>query len=343
MPRGRPRKSGSTLPPSYFESHGKVYHVTAKGWRPVGTASDAHAEYSEKLRQGSEGQLNPLIDAALATMKSRKSEPLSENTKDAYTRAAKKLKHLLRKFTSPEQVKQRDAAMVKKLLAPTPGMANRVISFAREIFSGWLEDQLIEYNPFTGIKRFKMNRRTRLIEQAEWDKIYNHKETGQRLKCIMDGLFLTDQRIGDVLTIDERDILDDGPGIYFKQQKTGKELIVAWNPQIREWIARCRALHGKVVKVDFEIKGRPRYLFRSNRGGRVSYKTLYPQWVRAVEAAGIENCNLHDNRAFSATEAQRQGLDPQKLLGHDDARTTRVYLRGREIDIVQGPQMKRTA
>ena len=46
-----------------------------------------------------------------------------------------------------------------------------------------------------------------------------------------------------------------------------------------------------------------------------------------------------DLRAMSATEAKRQGLDPQLLLGHTDARTTRIYLRSRDVPVVRGPKV----
>ena len=70
-------------------------------------------------------------------------------------------------------------------------------------------------------------------------------------------------------------------------------------------------------------------------------RALYDQWVRACSAAGVEDANLHDNRAFSATEARKQGLDPKKLLGHDDRKTTEIYLRDRIVEVVQGPTMRR--
>lgn len=335
MPRGRPRTSKSTLPPCYHLNHGAVYHVVKNVWRRAGTAADAHAEYAERLRQGNQGQLDALIDAVFARMKARKVKPLSVNTTRAYTQAAGRLKSMLRKFSQPQQVKQKDAAQIKVLLAGTPGMANNVLSFGRQVFADFVEHQLLDSNPFIGVERCPVNRRTRLITQDEWDKIY--KLADARLRLIMDGLYLTDQRIGDVLRIDERQMLDEG--VYFKQQKTRKELIVEWNPQLREWVAACRALHGKVVS--FAGSDRPRPLFRNRHGRSPSYKVIYEQWVATVKRAGIEDCNLHDNRAFSATDAQRQGLDPQKLLGHQDAATTKIYLRGREIDIVQGPQMRR--
>lgn len=341
MPRGRPRTKNSNLPPSVYNSHGAYYHIVKGVWHPLGrNLPAALEEYGRRVSPGvKEGELNPLIDAAFSRMKTRKTDPLADNTIKQYTIASSKLKHLLRKFSRPEQVKQKDAAMVKVLLAATPNMANRVLSFARQIFGEFVEHQLIDSNPFLGVKRHAENKRTRLIKWQEWWDI--RAISPRRLQLVMDGLYLTDQRIDDVLDIDERDGWEQG--IYFKQGKTGKELIVAWNDDLRRWWDECRALHGKVVKVDFEVKDRPRPLFRSRHGTRPAYRTVYDQWVLAVKRANVEDCNLHDNRAFSATEAGRQGLDPQKLLGHTDPRTTKIYLRDREIDVVHGPTMKRSA
>jgi integrase len=309
-------------------------------WHPLGpNLPAALEEYGRRVQPSPEGELNALLDAVFTRLKGRKVDPWAPNTVKQYTAALAKLKHLLRKFSRPEQVKQRDAAQVKVLLGPTPNWANRVISLARQIFGDLVEHQVIEANPFLGVKRHREAKRTRLITWEEWFKI--RAVSPLRLQLVMDGLFLTDQRIDDVLGIDERDGLE--AGVYFEQGKTGKELIVGWNPDLRAWWDACRALHGKVVKVAFDDPKRPRPLFRTRHGRRPAYRTVYDQWVLAVARAGVEDCNLHDNRAFSATEAKRQGLDPQALLGHDDARTTKIYLRDRMVEVVQGPTMRRTA
>lgn len=248
--------------------------------------------------------------------------------------AAEKLKHLLRKFSRLDQVKQKDAAMVKVLLADSPVMANRVITFGRLCWNDFLEHQLVDENPFVAVKRYKGGKRTRLFTWEEWNTI---KSKGDALLgLIMDGMFLLDQRINDVLKIDERDLLEQG--IYVKQQKTKKELIIAWNDDIRVWAAACRAAHGKVLVLEDARRARP--LLR-HKGRRVSYQMAYDRWTRACAAAGVEDAHQHDGRAFSATEAKRQGLDPQKLLGHDEAATTKIYLRDREIEVVQGPRIRR--
>jgi integrase len=159
----------------------------------------------------------------------------------------------------------------------------------------------------------------------------------------MDLLYLTDQRIGDVLKIDTKHVLDDGPGIYFRQQKTGKELIVRWNEQLREAVARARALHGSVEPVNFANKA-ARPLLRNRRGKAPDYSTVALQWRTACRLVEVEDSHIHDIRAMATTDAKRQGKDPQKIAGHEDARTTKIYLRGLEVEIVDGPIMaKRTA
>lgn len=342
MPRGRPRTGNSTLPPSYYRSHGAVYHVLKGVWRRVGTEdADAHRDYADRISNPAEGELNPLIDAAFDKMKARKTRPLKPNTVKLYTRAAKILKRLLRQFTNPAQVMQKHAAMVKSLLSPTPTMANHVISFARSVFADIVEKQLCDSNPFLGIKRHDVEGRKRLITAGEWAKIY--EKAVPRLKCMMDGMRLTDQRVMDVVTIDERDILDAGQGIQFKQEKSGKKLIVEWNPELRDWVARCRSLRKTVIKVDFSDPDRARPLFRGKHGKCPGYRTVYVQWRAACKLADVEPTQMRDIRAYSATEAEEQGLDPQLILGHTDAATTRIYLRGRKAKLVKGPQFKNSA
>ena len=51
--------------------------------------------------------------------------------------------------------------MVKVLLADKPVMANRVLTFGRLVWNDFLEHQLVDQNPFVGVKRNKTAARTR--------------------------------------------------------------------------------------------------------------------------------------------------------------------------------------
>jgi integrase len=340
----RPRRADRHLPANMYFKHGRHWYVKAGVWTPLPIdLGPALKEYAD-IVQAPRGGCAKLIADAFAEMKARTGErELAANTLKQYGDAARRLTKILEQF-APDQVKPKHAAAIKRSMSTKPNMANRIISFGRAVFDYGLEEQLVEVNPFLGIKRYKEKKRTRLIAWEEWWKI--RAVAPRRLQLVMDGLYLTDQRIEDVLAIDERDGLDQG--VYFEQGKTGKELIVGWNDDLRRWWDECRAVHGKVVRVAFEDKTRPRPLFRTRYGRRPAYKTVYDQWVLACERAKVEDCNLHDNRAFSATEMSRQlgggergEQAAQKLLGHDDRRTTKIYLRGREVEVVEGPSFRR--
>jgi hypothetical protein len=97
---GRPRKKDKHLPPCVFKQHGAYYYVKGGVWERIGTSLvEVHRFYANKLTEP-KGGLNPLIDAAFERMKGRVAEPLSPKTIAQYALAAKRLKHLLREFSS---------------------------------------------------------------------------------------------------------------------------------------------------------------------------------------------------------------------------------------------------
>lgn len=60
---------------------------------------------------------------------------------------------------------------------------------------------------------------------------------------------------------------------------------------------------------------------------------------RNCEAAGVVGATLHDLRAKSLTDTDKQGNNAQKLGGHTDAKMTQRYLRLREIDVAEPPTL----
>ena len=176
--------------------------------------------------------------------------------------------------------------------------------------------------------------RDRVNGAGSWRAIESHATP--RLRLVIAGLYFTDQRIGNVLKIDERDLIENG--IYVKQQKTGKELVVGWNDDLRAWVQECRAAHGKVVELSSNLRAagkRPLPLLRwpTLARARAQLQHVRKRWRRG--------CTPTRWPRLQCTEAKRQGHDPQKLLGHEDARTTKIYLRGRETEAVQGPSIRR--
>jgi integrase len=315
---GRPRKTNTHLPPCVYPRHGAYYLVKAGKWTLLGhTLSDALKEYASRFESPS-GGMEALIEEAFPVITAKS----AANTKRQYRYAANKVKHMLAEF-APDQVQQRHIARVKLALADMPNMANICLSVTRQVFAYAVENQLLDNNPAIGIKPYPVKSRPRLISKAEFEAIY--AKADDQLQVFMDLLYLTGRRPDHVLKLAVSSITQEG--IYFGKQKTDAQLIVKWNPQLRTAVERAKTLSGNVRALTLlHERGKPLRLAR-----------VRERWIEACAAAGVENAQLRDLRAMSGTDAKRQGLDPQALLGHTTPKTTEVYLRGKEIPAVDGP------
>lgn len=320
----RRRTTDKHLPPCVYHKHGAFWLVKRGKWEKLAaTLPDALAEYARRIQTHSSGSMPALIDRVLA----HHSPKLATSTQSQYHIAGEKLKKFMADFT-PEQVKSKHVAAIKLHLADTPNMANRVLSVLRIVFQYAVEWQLCESNPCVGIKRHDEAKRTRYITDEEYAAIY--AAAPPRLQIIMDMLYLTGQRIGDVLRIRYADI--DQDGITFMQQKTGASLLVRWSPDLRATVERARNLHGNL---------RALTLLHNRRGKTPDYSTTKIQWNRACEKAGVTDAHIHDLRAKSLTHAKQQGFNPQTLAGHTSEAMTDRYIRLRETPQVDGPKLAR--
>lgn len=316
----RPRKKDRHLPPCVFHRHGAYYLVKAGKWSRLGTdLPTALAEYARRQGLGSGGGMVKLIEDALPFV-TRGRAPA---TQAQYTTAARKLQGILEEF-APGEVSQRVVVQLRRGLADTPNMANRCLTVLRLVFDYAIEEGLVENNPCTGVKRLAEKKRDRLVAPDEFQRIREHAPP--RLQLMMDIAFLTGQRLMDVVTIHRSDLRADG--IYFRQDKTDAKLIVRWTPELRQVVEEAKALGGKVNALT---------LFHTRNGKPPAYRTVYDQWVAACRRAGVQDTDLRDLRAMSATEAKRQGKDATALLGHASSTMTARYLRDREVPIVDGP------
>ena len=319
----RPRKSDRHLPACMY-LRGKSYWYVKQGkWKSLGSDYvEALLEYARLTNTSRPSGMADLIDRALDYIAPKK----ARNTMLQYRAAGEKLKSMLAEF-EPHQVLPKHVAAIKMHMADTPNMSNRTISVLRGVFDFALEQQLVDSNPCTGIRRHSEGKRDRYITDAEFQAIIGH--CSEYMRQVFEMCFLTGQRIGDVLAIRRADVTPDG--IAFKQQKTGARLVVAMSPDLERLIQRINALPRKVHAMT---------LFCSPRNGRpVSYETCKDAFAKARKAAGVVNLTIHDLRAKSLTDTKKQGNDPQILGGHADPKMTQRYVRAREIDIAVGPTM----
>lgn len=317
----RPRKSQRELPACVYLRHGAFWFVKRGKWVRLGAnwPGDAREEY-DRLTRGERGELDKWVDDALAAHRKQ----VRPSTFQQYQWAADKLKAAFVEFR-PGEVRQKNVAAWKLSMADTPNMANRCLSVARIVFAYMVEQQVIDDNPARGIKPFREQRRERLLTPAEFQAIRD--KSPPRLQCMMDLMLLCGQRLMDVVNIHESQVGTEG--LAFRQAKTGKRLIVAWTPEIREAIDRARSLN----------KVRSLTLFRGRRGRPPGYRSVYKQWIAACRAAGVLDAQARDLRAMSATTAKAQGKNPTALLGHSSEAMTGRYLRDKVVPVVDGPSI----
>jgi integrase len=329
----RPRKKDTHLPKCVYIKHGAYWYVKGGEWTRLpaegpSTLQSALEAYAAII-ETPQGTMSAHVDDALKWLRKRK-PPLSKSTITQYEQAAKILKRKLVQFR-PEQVLPKHIAGIKISMASTPNMANRVLSFTRQVFDYLLEQQLVPSNPAVGIKRYKENKRTQMPTTDQHDLILQH--SGARLRVILDLLRYAGQRIVDTLRIENADCADDLPGIRFDPQKTGKPFYAKWTPELRDTVARARALRGNVRSL--------RWLLPGHGNKPPDYRTVKDQFDKACEAAGIQGLTLHDWRAMALTRAKKEGLDPQALGRHSTPQNTERYLRDRDVPVVETPRFRR--
>jgi len=321
----RPRKTDRHLPACVYFKHGRYWYVKQRKWHDLGTdQAEALAEYGRRIT-APKGGMAKLID----TVYDHHTPKLSDSTRAQYRIAADSLKEIFAEF-SPEQVKGRHVAAFKLAGAKTPNMTNRKLSFLRVVFGYAVEWQMVDSNPCNGIKRLEEKTRDRYLTDAEVAAI--REKAGPRLQVIIDLLFLTGQRIEDVLNIRRTDLTDKG--IVFKQEKTDAKLCIAWNPDLKAVVERAKALNPKVAALT---------LLYSRTGKAPDYRTVLEQWHEARRAAKVEDATPHDMRAKAATDADEAGQNAQSILGHTSAANTRRYLRGKKTPVVSGPSIRQAS
>lgn len=302
----RPRKNNRHLPPCVYVSSGAYFHVVAGKWHALGRdLPSALSEYARRIGAASQGGMPALIEKYLESIGKR----LEASTVQQYKSVCRKLSAIYAEF-APEQVRMKHVAAMMLHFTDKPATGNQCRAVLLEVFNFALQLQIVDTNPVVGVRRLKEAKRTRLITPAEFDLIRG--AGSPRLQAVMDVLYLTGQRIGDVLATDPSAMLEQGLSVV--QEKTGARLVVRWTPGLKAAVARLLVV----------------------RGRRLSYDMIERDWLKATRTVGVLDARLHDIRAMAATAV---GKGAQALLGHTTEAQTQTYLRDRVVPVVDGPRV----
>ena len=325
----RARKKDRHLPACVYRKHGAYWLVKAGKWTRLGKElDDALAAYA-RIMETPKDSVAHWLDRLLEDIDGR----VSPSTREHYKICAGQLRSIFAEF-GIAQVEPRHVAQMMDQYRHQPSKANWLRSTLKSAFDLAIRAGGAQANPVTSIRRAKEEKRTRYITDREFLAI--REQSNANMRCIIDLCFLTAQRIGDVLAIKLSDLTESG--ILVRQQKTGKPLLIQWSPALRKAVAEARALQPERKVVRLDGSG---YLLGKRNGRMRGYHSIREQWRLACAKAGVQDARLHDLRAKSLTDADRQGLNAQNLAGHSSEAMTARYLRDRTPMVVAGPEFGR--
>lgn len=241
----------------------------------------------------------------------------------------RELGKLLEFFNDPpaplEAIQPQHVRQYLRYRASAPVRANRekallsaIWNFAREMGYTALA------NPCAGVKGNKEKGRDVYIEDALYDAVYGAADVG--LQDAMDLAYLTSQRPGDTLRMDERDIKDGR--LTVRQAKTGAKLRI-------EIIGELEALIERIKARKAGHKVHSTRLVVTEDGLPMTASMLRGRFDKAREAANIPKADFQfrDLRAKAGTDkAESSGniLEARDQLGHTKVTMTEQYIRNRQ-------------
>jgi len=188
-------------------------------------------------------------------------------------------------------------------------------AFTKAVGRWWLAD----VNPCLKVERNESHARTRYITDDEYKALYDTMPA--RMQVAMDLALLTSQRQGDILNLTWKQVLPDG--IFFRQGKTGKCLVVNMSPTLEAVLLRAMNL-GKgynYLHVVRTAEGRP-YTSEGFRANWQRYMRL------ALKRALFKlRFTYHDLRAKCVSDT-KDLQEASNRAGHQNMTITRaVYDR----------------
>ncbi|MNZ84455.1 site-specific tyrosine recombinase XerC [compost metagenome] len=179
-------------------------------------------------------------------------------------------------------------------------------------------------NPCAGVKGYREDGRDVYVEDSLYQKVHDKADLG--LRDAMDLAYLTGQRVGDTLRMDERDIREGF--LFVTQSKTKAKRRIAIEGELAELIQRIMAR-----KAGHKV--RATRLIVTEEGRPMTAHMLRGRFDKAREAASIpkEAFQFRDLRAKAGTDkAESSGdiMQARDQLGHTTVVMTEQYIRDRK-------------
>lgn len=363
---GRRRKTNLGLEPRVYLNHGAYFYVHVGGrWERLGTDKE-QANAKARIYNDPNGRYGTLVywlDMFLTDCERRvklksdvKGVKLSQRTLEDYQEAigtddkpGALREYFAPPFTprdlTPDVVQQflRDGAETGRAVR-----ANRERACLSSCIS-WLirtpEHRAatgLMINPCmraSGIQRNPEKKRARYVTHQEYQDVW--EEASRAVRLLMELTYRTLQRPeSDIIRWDMRVVSNEPTGRFlrFKQNKTGRDMVIAFSPSLDELIPRPAGVVRKLIEP----------VVRRLDGGFYTYDGLSSMLKEAIEVANIRRRarKLSEIPSFGFRDLKGKGATDmwlarvpieqiQALLGHANKTTTEIYVKQRWTEAVQ--------
>jgi integrase len=200
--------------------------------------------------------------------------------------------------------------------AKTPTAANRELEVLAHVFRYAVEWGVIEQNPCREVRKLRLPKRRRYVEDWEYNAVY--EIASPMMRVAMDLAILTGLRRGDLLRLSRDDLKDDG--ILVQTAKTGVPLLIEWSDELRAVVDQAKHLPPQVRRTLIANQlGKP----YTGDGFDSNWQSTMKRALRKTELK--ERFRFNDLRAKSASDDSLEAATQR--LGHMDSQTTQRWYR----------------
>ena len=205
---------------------------------------------------------------------------------------------------------------------------DRKLSSLRGFYKYLANNNIVKNNVFSLVNGQKKEKKLpRYFEYNELEELFNacnlDNALGQRDRLILEMLYATGVRVGELVNVKIEDI-DESSRTILILGKGNKERYVTYG----DYCSEILDLYLKEGYAKLNINNSP-YLFLNSKGGRISDRGVRYILDQIIKKTSIKkNISPHMIRHSFATHLLNAGADllsVQKLLGHESIKATQIY------------------
>jgi integrase/recombinase XerD len=258
----------------------------------------------------------PSQDPILKLKQEMKLRNFSQKTIKSYLHYITNFLEFARK--NPKVINTEDIRKYLENMADS-GKSGSTLNIAYNALKFYFE-KILRRRFFVNIPRAKKENKLPVVLSKEEIKIFFSNNDNAKYKLIFGLMYSSGLRISEAVQLKVKDLDFTGEILWVRQGKGAKD---------RQTILPKIII--PVMKKYTNKKSSDDFVFESNRGGRLTERSLQKMFYQALKKSGIKKeATCHSLRHSFATHLLEQGTDIryiQELLGHKRIETTQIYTK----------------